>query len=73
MKIALNFILFIFREKKYGTAYCITNINKERIEIYATKYIKSVLLIIYIYMYAPAKIYHYTCKYKFHVFIKERK
>lgn len=42
MKIALNFILFIFREKKYGTAYCITNINRERIEIYATKYIKSV-------------------------------
>lgn len=50
MKIALNFILFIFREKKYGTAYCITNINRERIEIYATKYIKSVLLIIYIHV-----------------------
>lgn len=60
MKIALNFILFIFREKKYGTAYCITNINKERIEIYATKYIKSVLLIIYIRTFMPLLKYIIT-------------
>lgn len=31
----------------HNTAYCITNNNEERFQIYATKYIKSVLLIIY--------------------------
>lgn len=50
MKIVLNFIFFIFREKKYGIVYCIININKECIEIYVIKYIKFVLFIIYIYV-----------------------
>lgn len=30
----------------HNTAYCITNNNEERFQIYATKYIKSVLLIL---------------------------
>lgn len=50
----------------HNTAYLITIINEERIQVYATKYIKYVLLIIYT---APAKRYLFTCKYKFHLFI----